>query len=457
MSVRIEFGPEKAGDYTGEVDFYLSDQARQTVAVGLRGTGDAGCFFVTPGAVDFGGTQAGCGLPQQFAYAVNHCSFPVHVTAASVTPSPFSIVQIPPLPFTVMPNSNVPIGLAYDTRTLGDDVASLLVTADVRPTPFQVGLTAGVVPPNEITDLWQQSTPKVDLLMVIDNSGSMAEEQAALAQNLDRLWNRIAVANADFHIAVTTTGMTPYTAGWAQCPGGAQGGEAGRFFPVDGSRPRILTPATPDVKNVLFANTNVGICHWDERFFDPVVAALTAPLSVATKAPGTPFPADGDAGFLRDDARLSLLAVSDADDANDVPTPATVAEYVGKIANVKKGALDLVSFAAIVPLHLCGTVESIGTRYQEAAQIFHGKVYDICDLKNFGAMLDDALGSLLLPLTSFKLSAAPRDASQIAVRVNGAAASGWSYDAATNRIVFAQGSVPPPGSQITALYDPACN
>jgi Abnormal spindle-like microcephaly-assoc'd, ASPM-SPD-2-Hydin len=457
MSVRIEFAPETAGDYTGRVAFYMSDPSKQTVFVDLRGTGDDGCFFVTPGTVDFGGTQVGCGLPQQFAYAVNHCSFPVKVTAASVTPSPFSIVQIPPLPVTVLPNTNVPIGLNYNASSLGDDVASLLVTAETRPTPFQVGLTAGVVPADQLTDLWEQSTPKVDLLFVIDNSGSMAEEQAALAKNLDRLWNRIAIAKADFHIAVTTTGMDSYSAGYAQCPGGAQGGEAGRFFPVDGSRPRILTPATPDVKNALFANTNVGICHWDERFFDPVVAALTPPLSVATKAPGTPFPADGNAGFLRDDARLSLLAVSDADDANDLVTPATVAEYVAKIAAVKKGARDLVSFAGIVPLHLCGTVESVGTRYEETARILNGKLYDICDLNNFGAMLDDALGSLLLPLTSFKLSAAPRDPAHIDVRVNGAPASGWSFDATTNRIVFTQGSVPPPGSQITAGFDPACH
>jgi hypothetical protein len=211
------------------------------------------------------------------------------------------------------------------------------------------------------------------------------------------------------------------------------------------------------VKQALFENTKEGLCHWDERFFDPVIAALTPPLSVATKAPGTPFPADGNAGFLRDDARLSLLAVSDADDANDVGTPVTVAEYVGKIAGAKKGALDLVSFAGIVPLRLCGTVESVGRRYQEAARQMHGKVYDICDLNNFGAMLDDALGSLLLPLTSFKLSGTPRDPSRIDVTVDGAPATNWSYDATTNRIVFAATSVPPAGSHITAGYDPACN
>jgi len=293
---------------------------------------------------------------------------------------------------------------------------------------------------------------------VIDNSGSMAEEQRALAQNLDHLWNRIALANADFHIAVTTTGMYSYMPALPsnQCPGGANGGEAGRFFPVDNSRPRLLTPQTPDVKNVLFANTNVGICHYDERFLEPVLAALTDPLVSSTKAPGTPWPNDGNAGFLRDDARLALLAVSDADDANDVVNPAPVSDSVQRLAQVKHGARDLVSFAGMVPLQTCKTAEGVGRRYMEIARQLNGHLEDICDLDNFGRLLENALGTLLLPLSSFPLSAVPRDPGAIEVTVDGVATTQWSYDPASNRIVFPPSAVPPPGSHITARYEPAC-
>ncbi len=367
-----------------------------------------------------------------------------------------SVQSIPGAPVT--PDFEVdPIGMRYTATTLGDDVASLQVWISTRAAPFQVGLTAGAVPPNQVTDAWDQSTRKVDLLIVIDNSGSMDDEQKALAANLDHLWNRIALANADFHIAVTSTGMEPYTAGWTQCPGGAMGGEAGRFFPVDASRPRILTPTTPNVKQVLFDNTKVGLCHWDERFLDPVIAALTPPLVSSTKAPGTPWPSDGNAGFLRDDARLALLAVSDADDDNDAINPPPVSEMVGKLVQLKKGALDLISFAGIVGLRMCNSVEQVGTRYMEIAKQMNGKLYDICDLNNFGAMLDDALGTLLLPLTSFELSAVPRDPAQISVTVNGAPATGFRYDPASNRIVFPQSAAPPPGSHITASFEPTCN
>jgi hypothetical protein len=77
-------------------------------------------------------------------------------------------------------------------------------------------------------------------------------------------------------------------------------------------------------------------------------------------------------------------------------------------------------------------------------------------LNNYGAVLEAAAGSLLLPLSSFPLSAKPKDPSAIVVTVNGAVVSNWSYDAGSNRIVFPESAIPPPGSHITAKYEPAC-
>ena len=454
MSVRLQFVAERTGFYSGAVQFYVSNRSAQTKTVDLIAGGDVSCFSLTPQTVDFGPTVLGCGIPNQFVYAVNKCSFPVTVKWVQTDGAFFS--SSPQLPIRILPNTNAAIPISYAPDSRGDDVGAIWVFTDMRPQPFESGITGGAQSAATMVDQWDQSTPKVDMLMVIDNSGSMAEEQKALAQNLDHLWNRIALANADFHIAVTTTGMNPFTGGWTQCPGGALGGEAGRFFPVDNSRPRLLTPQTPDVKNVLFANTNVGLCNYDERFLDPVIAALTDPLISSTKAPGTPFPNDGNAGFLRDDARLALLAVSDADDANDVVNPAPVSDYVRRLAQVKRGALDLISFAGIVPLHACSTAEGVATRYMEIARELHGHLEDICDLGNFGSLLESSLSGLLLPLTSFQLSARPRDPSQIVVTVGGVTVTQWSYDATSNRIVFPATAVPPPGSHITARYEPAC-
>lgn len=454
MSVRLEFVAEQATKYQGSLEFYVSNPAAPTMTIALQGEGDNSCFYVSPSTVGFGAVTLGCGTPGENLYAVNHCSYPVSVTGVTISGQPFQ--TSPQLPIKVPAQTSAPIPVTYTPATRGDDVGWISVTTDMRPEPYQAGLTGGAQEPATVLDQWDQSTPKVDMLIVIDNSGSMAEEQHALAQNLDHLWNRIALANADFHIAVTSTGMDPYTAGWSQCPGGASGGEGGRFFPVDGSHPRLLTPQTPNVAQALFENTDVGQCHWKEQFTEPVVAALTDPLINATKAPGSPWPADGNAGFLRDDARLALMAVSDSDDDVDLTNPPPVSYLIDTLREVKHGALDLVSFAGIVPLEACSTAEAIGTRYTEIARQLHGKVFDICQLDNMGAMLDSALGDLLQPLSSFPLSAHPKDPTQIEVTVNGAAVTDWTYDPVANRVVFPQDAVPAPGSHIAARYVTAC-
>jgi hypothetical protein len=454
MSVRIEFTPEAASSYAASVSFYLSNKTAPLKKVDLAGAGDASCFYLSPSTADFGGTTLGCGVPAQKIYAVNHCDHWVRVTSLR-TEAPFSVSTQAPV--DVAPQSSAPIATNYAPQSIGDDVGILYAGVTENPRPLQAGLTGGAQASATVFDQWEQSTPKVDLLIVVDNSGSMANKQQALQANLDHLWNRIALANADFHIAVTTSGMEPPTAPWSQCPGGANGGEAGRFFPVDASRPRIITPQTPDAKNTLITNINVGLCHWNEQFFAPMVAALTPPLINSSKAPGTPFPADGNAGFLREDARLAILVVTDTDDDNKLANPPPVDGYVQQLIAVKHGAKDLISFAAIVPLSYCEGAEVYPTpRFIQAAAALNGTLFDSCDPNNYGAILEAAAGSLLMPLTSFPLSAVPKDPAAIAVTVNGVPTTNFSYDARSNRIVFPTSAVPPPGSHITAKYTPAC-
>jgi hypothetical protein len=454
MSVRIQFQPRAGQSYAGSVRFSVSNPAAPTVVVPLHGDGDAGCFFLTPGAADFGGTTLSCAVPRQTVRAVNHCAAVVTVTSVELSGAPFSSSM--PVPFTVPPQGSVPIDVTYQPSSPGDDVGFIRAITSMGTGP-QAGLTGGAQPHDAVVDQWIQERPKVDLLVVVDDSASMVEEQRALQQSLDAIWKQLFAAGVDFHLAVTTTGMDPVDDTAASiCPGGARGGEAGRFFPVDGSSPRILTETTPDLRQALAANLAVGTCHWDERFLEPAVAAVTKPLSDAAKAPGSPFAADGNAGFLREGARLSILAVSDTDDDANVPSPPPVAESVARLAAVKHGSLDLISFAGIVPLRACSTAEQIGARYHEIARELDGTLYDICDLGELSAILGAATRDLLLPETSFALSAHPQDPSAIQVKVDGEAVISFTYDSAHNRVVFDRFSVPAAGAEVSVSYVPGC-
>src|SRR5688500_10837964 len=61
-------------------------------------------------------------------------------------------------------------------------------------------------PPGLTVDSYnQESASKVDVLWVIDNSGSMAEEQENLARNFQSFIELFTRGAVDYRIAVTTT------------------------------------------------------------------------------------------------------------------------------------------------------------------------------------------------------------------------------------------------------------
>ena len=70
----------------------------------------------------------------------------------------------------------------------------------------------------------EDPTPNVDLLFVLDNSGSMGEEQAKLAASIDSLVDALEAGGADYRIGLTTTDN-----GNPWCPAGTTTPEAGNL------------------------------------------------------------------------------------------------------------------------------------------------------------------------------------------------------------------------------------
>jgi hypothetical protein len=196
----------------------------------------------------------------------------------------------------------------------------------------------------------------LDILLVIDNSGSMGEEQALLAQSLvQQLLAPLDLGGIDWRLAITTTDN-----GNPWCPVGSTTPEAGAF---------VLSSCNERLDDFLFNNGEVdmqdlacnSICSyapgklhalptttaedpdpkprpWLERIngvsnlpldADPVAAALCLvpqgingcgfeqPLESMALAlrraedPGTP-----ESGFLRDEAGLLVIIVSDEEDCS---------------------------------------------------------------------------------------------------------------------------------------------
>ncbi len=81
--------------------------------------------------------------------------------------------------------------------------AGLVVACNTHPAEF-VRSTGAI----EILETYErEASPKLDILWMIDNSGSMCQEQKALRDNFGEFVDILAEIDLDFHIGITTTHM----------------------------------------------------------------------------------------------------------------------------------------------------------------------------------------------------------------------------------------------------------
>ncbi|WPB75791.1 choice-of-anchor D domain-containing protein [Archangium violaceum] len=453
----VRFKPGEEGELTGMAEGWVNHPSNGHALVLLRGRGVRGCFSVQPTTLDFGVTHLSCGPKERELVVYNKCAGPT--TVVSMTPegdtSDFKLTHGLFFPATLAANSQSRIKVMYEPQSDGEDAAALRFDLGTGA-PYTVGLVGKGVTKIEQTDEFvQQSQAKVDVLFVVDNSGSMMDEQQNLGQNFSAFLTHAAAAGVDYHIAVTTTGLERSSGGWAICPGGAEGGENGRFFPVDNSSPRIITPTTPSAEAVFARNTQVGVCHWNEQGLEAMYRALSSPLVYSPDDPRTPSPLDGNASFLREDARLAVIVVTDEEDFSLEP----VSAYETFLLGLKSGDHSKVRVSAIAgpkDLATCPKASSSGNRYIELAEKTGGVVESICT-PNWADSLEKLSESAFGPNRTFQLSEGPLDPSRIVVRVDGVeVTTGWTYDSLANTIRFDTNSVPATDARVEVTYTVGC-
>ncbi len=456
-TLMVTFKPSTAGNFAGLAEGWVNHPTDNHPTAMVTGTGITSCFALQPTQVDYGTLKLSCGPKTRSITAYNSCAAPV-VMQGGVLEQPattdFSVVSQPAANVSLAAGAQAKFDIRYEPQDEGLDSAALRVTAgEVTYTASLQG--SALENPLQTDRFAQEAKSKVDILFVIDNSGSMMEEQTSLGQNFSAFMSAAQASNVDWRIAVTTTGIQASPGGWAVCPGGAEGGEAGRFFPVNGSSPRILTPQTPNVAQVFATNVAVGVCHWDEQGLEAAYRALSQPLVNNVDAPGTSHTNDGNAGFLREDAKLAIIIVSDEEDFSPQP----VSFYETFFKSLKNDDPTMLSISAIVSpanLSTCPTGVSSGNRYIQLAQGTNGVVDSICT-QDWASSLSDISENIYGPSRRFPLSQEPGDVAQIVVTVNGVPQStGWSYEAQTNSVLFEETAAPPSGSSVEVTYPLGC-
>ena len=435
-----------AGYYTGELEFFVANAGGQRYALPLAAGSLDGCLSADPNFIDFGTDQTGCGVRERSVRFTNMCPFDVVVGPVRLgtqsTEGEFELVNPPGTPFRLASGQGFNVDVRWNTQVRGINSAPIQVWDDTRDLPLTVPVMGELLQDGVVVDRFVQHRAGVtDVLILVDNSSSMVEEQPRLKSAVHVLVDEAARRGNDFRMAVTSTGVTDAPNGQFVCPGGVMGNEAGRFFPVDEARPRIVTPGTANGAGVLAENTQVGFCHELEQGLEAMRLGLSEPLISGVNA-----------GFLRPEARLAVVFVGDEDDHSGYP----VAAYTQFLA-ATKGLGGAVVSAIVDTGEGCPEGAGVGRRYIDVARSTGGVVASLCAADWSGIMKQIADKSFADP-GPFVLGAVPGPAG-VQVYVNGAPAdpSAWRYDAASNSVSFVKGREPAPGSTIEVRYEAKCD
>lgn len=440
--VDIAYAPTAYGTYNTVLSFDADDPSQMNVQVPINGSSQQSDVLVIPSTVDFAVVPVTCGSPVRQVTIYNTGNSVVTVSNVYLDPTTSPEFELTPFmtPRTLGAGQQATIDLRYRPADIGVDNGVLFIAHSDAPVPVAVPLSGeGQINPT-VTDVFTQlPSPRADVLFVVDNSCSMSEEQRNLGNNLSSFLAFAQSEGIDYQIAVTTTDV-------------GSSGEAGRFVERGGTR--IITPQTANADQAFRANVNLGTSgSGSERGLEGSYLALSDPLINTHNA-----------GFLRADAALAVIYISDETDQSN----RAVTFYEDFLRNIKGFANSgMFSASSVVGITQGGCSSSSGDadyapRYINIANNTGGVVESICaanwgqtlaniGLNSFGLRRQFALTSQPVPIT-------------IAVTVNGNAvpnttAGGqinWVYDAASNGVSFSASAVPPAGATITVTYAVAC-
>ena len=478
----VRFAPTATRDqpYTCDVLFEAPRVGSEHVVVPAVGYSIESCVSVEPEAIDFGNNKVGCASSGREVRVFNRCSTSRALANVAIGAGPsgeFAIRSVPPSGTAISPGLFTAITLAYRPGDMGVDTGSVLISFDGEAQPRLVTLRGrGSTDATQLDEFMVNDRPKVDVLFVIDNSSGMEMAQAALAANLLPFHSFAQAQEIDFQIGVTTTGLVPVTNASNPCPGGAAGGESGRLFPINNSRPRILTPNTPNREAVWAANVSVGTCHWDEQPLEAAYRALMPPVIDSCDDPRFPEHNDGNCGFLRPDAHLSIVAVTNEVDQS----PMSANLYLQAFWALKPTWVwPLVRFDAITGDKITGCnaggnpVPAGDKLVFMSEQTEGGAFVSICT-SNWEQQLRGLSASVFGFPRCFPLQNQPEDTNgngtispaegEIQVKMNGHVTPAvgtqgqpiWEYRANRNALCFQALAVPEPGTAIEVGYRNAC-
>jgi len=341
------------------------------------------------------------------------------------------VVVTPPIIIVTTPKVDCAGSWGACTQTCGGGLQSFIVSTQASGGGLNCQASAGatqacnkqacinLVDRSEIFTQDSTRDGDVDILWVIDDSGSMADNQDALSRNFNNFITQFLDKKIDFKMAITTTDGT-------SSRNGKMVGDSS-----------MLTRASATGNRAAFTN---NFSKWVK------VGTAGSGIEQGLKCASS-FLDRYSSTFLRQDAYLAIVFLSDEEDQSEKKKE----EYLARFQAAKKNK-GMVKAYSIVTTKMPKNAqwETIGTRYEYVSNQTGGSFSDITD--DFSATLKNMGGSIVNLIDRFALAEAPYN-NLIQVYVNNVEAkAGWTFDSVAHTLKFNADSIPAEGAKVEVKY-----
>jgi hypothetical protein len=415
---------------------------------------DAPDIEVEPASLDFGYVLKDCDSDPQDVTISNVGDADLVVDSIQLVGSSTSVFAVMGVPAidTLAPGDSAVLSVVFTpTAWVSYDAVEIEIVSNDpdEGTVYVPTLGVGSEDPY-FEDTFQQGEPgPVDILWVVDNSGSMEDEILRVKNEFEVFIGEFVNMNLDFHLGAITTDMD-----FPDDSGRLQGDPI--YFDNTFADPEGAFGTTIDE---IYNQTGSG----DERGLDAVKAALTEPLLSSDNA-----------GFYRDTTEdgtpvaIHTIVVTDEDDGSSLSSSNFATWYNGL-----KPDPDTANFSAICGdpatsmLDFGGCMEwdsssgrmleaSAGTKYIEVVDATGGYWASICTAEFSEALQYLSLETMGMSAV-YELTYEPSSIALMTVQVNGAAVSysavdGWTYTTDNNAVNFHGEAIPEPSADIYVHY-----
>ena len=417
--IEVTYNPLTFEHNEGFLDIYLEGDEVASEGVWLDGHGDAPVITVTPSELDFGAPLLGCDTTTEIQIQNDGNVELIIDDIALMANIPADITidfgSLPPFPWTLAPSAR----LAFFANYMPLDELNDLTTMDISSNdPLHSLLTASAegaaVLSNETIQTWiQKNEVIVDIIWIIDNSGSMNTYQNLLGQNMDVFMTMFLNYSPDFRMAFITTDDPTFV----------------NSLVIDSSTGSPTLEAVHTIDSIGISGSG-----WEEG-----LAMFQECLEF------------GECGnMLRRNATLVAIFLSDEPDHSGL----TINSVISAIDSIKPPG-------TFVPYAIIGDIPTgcnaaphfaqAGWGYYDLVQHYASQWWGICD-NDWGNQLEELAQNISVQ-TVFGLDSQDPHVDTIQVWINGQTRSvGWVYDPTLNSVVFNLEDAPEPGDTIEIGY-----